>query len=52
MRVRKHYEGSLLYKKDAGRVNIGWKYSVGVGMSDRKPDNVPIYMKQLTKRSY
>ena len=49
MRVRRHYEGSMLYKKDAGRVRVGGKNTVDVGMIDQKSDKVPIYMKELTK---
>ena len=37
-----------MYWKDTGRVHVGGKNTVGVGMSNRKPDNAPIYMKERT----
>ena len=49
MRVRRHCEESLLYKKDAGRVHIGEENTVGAEMIGQKSDKVPIYMKELTK---
>ena len=39
----------MLYRKDIGGVHVSGNNTVGVRMSIGKSDNLPIYMKELTK---
>ena len=49
LEVRRHCKGSVVHRKEGGRVHISGKNTGGLRTSDGKSDCVPRYMKRLTE---